>query len=75
MGGPLIAIVIGAITAYCLSRIIRDDIQTINVTFIACYFSFWVSEYTFLKISGVIVVVLLALYLAANARTKIHAES
>lgn len=43
VGGPLIGIAGGALAAYFLSRIIRDDIQTANVTFIACYLSFWVA--------------------------------
>jgi NhaP-type Na+/H+ or K+/H+ antiporter len=72
IGGPLVGIAGGALAAYFLSRIIRDDIQTANVTFIACYLSFWVAEYTFLKVSGVVVVVVLALYLSAMAKTRIH---
>lgn len=72
VGGPLVGIAGGALAAYFLSRIIRDDIQTANVTFIACYLSFWVAEYTFLKVSGVVVVVVLALYLSATAKTRIH---
>ena len=72
VGGPLIGIVIGVLIAFCLSRIIRDDVQTANITFVACILSFWIAEYIF-KVSGVVTVVVLALYLAAMAKTRIHA--
>jgi hypothetical protein len=41
LGGPLLGIIVGAISSYFLKKVIRDDILTANITFIACYFCFW----------------------------------
>ncbi len=73
LGGPLLGIGVGMVAAHYLKKVVRDDVMTANITFLACYFCFWLAEYTFLKVSGILSIVVLGLFLSAVARTKIHA--
>jgi NhaP-type Na+/H+ or K+/H+ antiporter len=72
MGGPLLGVVVGIISTYFLKKVIRDDVLTANITFIACYLCFWAAEFTWLKVSGLLSLVILGLYLSANAKTRIY---
>lgn len=72
LGGPLLGIGVGMVAAHYLKKVVRDDVMTANITFLACYFCFWLAEYTFLKVSGILSLVVLGLFLSAVARTRIH---
>jgi NhaP-type Na+/H+ or K+/H+ antiporter len=72
LGGPLLGVCVGLVAAYYLKKVVRDDVMTANITFLACYFCFWLAEYTFLKVSGILSIVVLGLFLSAMARTRIH---
>lgn len=45
------------------------------VMFFTSYFLLYICEYTILTVSGVLAVVVLGLFMAANGKTKIYAES
>lgn len=75
LGGPLLGVAVGLVAAHYLKKVVRDDVMTANITFLACYFCFWLAEYTFLKVSGILSIVVLGLFLSAMARTRIHPES
>lgn len=72
LGGPLLGVGVGMVAAYYLKKVVRDDVMTANITFLSCYFCFWLAEYTFLKVSGILSIVVLGLFLSAVARTRIH---
>jgi NhaP-type Na+/H+ or K+/H+ antiporter len=50
-------------------------VQTTCVTFIACFLSFYLAEFTSLHVSGILSLVVLGLYLSATGKTKIYPES
>jgi NhaP-type Na+/H+ or K+/H+ antiporter len=75
LGGPLLGLGIGLIATYYLKKVVRDDIMTANIIFVACYLSFYFAENTFLKVNSMLAIVVLGLYLSAMARTRIHPES
>lgn len=43
LGGPLLGVVVGMIAAYYLKKVVRDDVMTANITFLSCYFCFWLA--------------------------------
>lgn len=43
--------------------------------FFISYFLLYICEYTILTVSGVLAIVVLGLYMAANGKTKIYSES
>jgi len=51
-GGPAVGFVMGMIGSFWLRRLVRDDILTSIVTFIMCYLTFYISEFTFFHVSG-----------------------
>jgi hypothetical protein len=65
----------GIIGSYWLRRIIRDDVLTSIVTFIVCYICFYIAEFTFVAVSGILSIVVLGLFMSANGKTKIYPES
>jgi NhaP-type Na+/H+ or K+/H+ antiporter len=72
VGGPLLGIGVGAVAAFIVKRIVRDEVLTTCVTFIACFLGFYLAEFTWLQVSGILSLVVLGLYLSAVGRTKIH---
>lgn len=75
LGGPLLGLAVGAVSAFFMKRIIRDEVLTTSVTFIACFLSFYLAEFTSLHVSGILSLVVLGLYLSAVGKTKIYPES
>lgn len=74
-GGPAVGFVMGMIGSFWLRRLVRDDILTSIVTFIMCFLTFYVSEFTFFHVSGILAIVVLGLFMSAHGRTKIYPES
>ncbi|EGR27161.1 sodium hydrogen exchanger family protein, putative [Ichthyophthirius multifiliis] len=75
LGGPLLGIFMGILGSYWIRRIIRDDVLTSTVTFIVCYICFYLAEFSFLAVSGILSIVVLGLFMSANGKTKIYPES
>lgn len=74
-GGPTVGFLVGMAGSFWLRRLIRDDVLTSTVTFIACYICFYLAEFTFLHVSGILAIVVLGLFMSAHGRTKIYPES
>jgi NhaP-type Na+/H+ or K+/H+ antiporter len=72
IGGPLLGIVFGAIMSFWLKKIVRDNVLSINLTFICAYLCFYVAEYSWLKVSGILSIVVLGLYMSAVGKRKIY---
>lgn len=75
IGGPILGLIFGVIGAFWVRKIIRDDVLTLMVMFFTSYFLLYICEYTILTVSGLLAVVVLGLYMAANGKMKIYAES
>ncbi len=75
VGGPLLGLIAGLIGSLWLRRIIRDDVLTSTVTFVCCYICFYVAEFTFLHVSGILSICVLGLFMSAFGKTKIYSES
>lgn len=75
LGGPLLGMLIGFITSYWMKRIIRDPVLSINITFVAAYLCFYIAEFTWVKVSGILSIVVLGLYMSAVGKRKIYPES
>jgi CPA1 family monovalent cation:H+ antiporter len=74
-GGPLLGIVVGLIISFWMKRIIRDAVLSVNITFVGAYLCFYMAEFTFLKVSGILSIVSLGLYMSAVGKRKIYPES
>ena len=75
LGGPLLGLLIGILISFWIKRIIRDYVLSINVTFIGAYLTFYIAEFTWVKVSGILAVVTLGLYMSAVGKRKIYPES
>jgi len=74
-GGPLLGIIIGIFGSFWLRRVIRDDVLTTIITFVLCYILFWLAEFTFIHVSGILAIVSLGLFMSAFGKTNIYSES
>lgn len=43
LGGPLLGILVGAIMSFWLKRIIRDNVLSVNITFVGAYMCFYIA--------------------------------
>ena len=75
VGGPLLGIACGVVFSIWLRKIIRDEVLTVTVTFVACYICFYFAEFTFFKVSGILAIVSLGLFMSAFGKTSIYPES
>ncbi len=75
LGGPLLGIAVGTIMSYWLKNIIRDSVLSVNATFVGAFLCFWAAEFTDLKVSGILSIVTLGLYMSAVGKRKIYADS
>ena len=74
LGGVAVGVVVWLFITFWIRRIVRDDIHTTNLTFLACYLSFFVSEF-YLEVSGIISIVSLGVLFSVSGKSKIHPES
>ena len=65
VGGLLLGLVIGVITSKWLKRIFYDNILIANITFVSCYIMFFIAEFTWVHVSGILSVVAFGLYMSA----------
>lgn len=75
IGGPLLGILFGIMMSYWIKRIIRDSVLTANVTFVGAFLCFYVAEFTWVKVSGILAIVTLGIYMSAVGKRKIYPES
>ena len=74
-GGILLGIIGGMLVEYVLKRIHNDFVLEVNTTIFSSYLIFFVAESTKLKVSGILAVVALGLYMTKSGKTRISAES
>lgn len=67
----------GFISAQLINRVRNDPVLTLNITVVSCYLLYFTAEYVDLgiKISGIMSLVSMGLYMAAFGKTKIAPEA
>ena len=73
-GGVLVGVLVWVLITQWIRRIVRDDVHTTNLTFLACYLAFFISEF-YLEVSGIIAIVSLGVLFSISGKSKIHPES
>lgn len=70
-------VIFGMISTFLISLVNKDSILTINITVGMCYVLYFVSEFVDLgiRISGIMALVSMGLYMAAFGKTKFTAEA
>ncbi|EGR28403.1 sodium hydrogen exchanger family protein, putative [Ichthyophthirius multifiliis] len=76
IGGIIIGIIFGFISSFWIKRIFNDEILVINITLISCYLVFIVAENIDfgIKVSGIIAIISLGLFMAASGKKRIANE-
>lgn len=72
LGGALLGVLFGVIVSYWIKRIIRDSVLSINATFVGAFLCFYIAEFTGVKVSGILSIVALGLYMSAVGKRKIY---
>jgi sodium/hydrogen exchanger 10/11 len=75
IGGPILGFLGGIICTYTLSKIHNNGVLEVNTTIVVSYIVFYVAENTALKVSGILALVSLGLYMTKSGKTRISAES
>ena len=74
-GGVILGLVGGYIMAWLISRIKYNQVLEINATVSVSYMIFYVAESTELKVSGIISIVVMGLYMTNIGKTRISSGS
>jgi NhaP-type Na+/H+ or K+/H+ antiporter len=74
-GGPLLGILFGLLSCLWLRRVIRDETLVCIITFLACYLVFYIAEFTDVKVSGILALVVLGLFMSAYGKTNISSQA
>lgn len=73
-GGTALGIVGGMVVAFLLARIHNNAVLEVNTTIFSAYIIFYIAEVT-LKVSGILALVALGLYMTNVGKTQISADS
>lgn len=73
--GPILGVIFGMILSGILSRIHNNAVLEVNSTIFASYLLFYVAESTVVKVSGILAIVSLGLYMTNTGKTRISAGS
>lgn len=73
----LLGLIFAVISTYWIRRIFNDGILVVNITIISCYMVYFIAENIDIgiKVSGIIALVSLGLYMAAFGKTRITTEA
>jgi len=73
VGGTILGILFAIVSTYWIRRIFNDGILVVNITIISCYMVYFIAENVDIgiKVSGIIALVSLGLYMAAFGKTRI----
>jgi NhaP-type Na+/H+ or K+/H+ antiporter len=74
-GGPLLGILFGMVVCFYLKRIFHDDMIEFTLLLTAAYISFYIAEETEVKVSGILTLVSLGLYMSAWGKYNIKVYS
>lgn len=75
VGGPLLGILFGIVLCFYLKRIFHDDIIEFTLILTASYIVFYIAEETAVKVSGILSLVSLGLYMSAWGKYHIKVYS
>jgi NhaP-type Na+/H+ or K+/H+ antiporter len=77
VGAIVLGVLFGYISAQLIKKVRNDSILTLNLTVVSCYILYFVAEYIDLgiKISGIMALVSMGLYMAAFGKTQIAHEA
>lgn len=73
-GGVLLGAIACWIAIIWIRKIVKDEILTISITFMACYVTFFVGE-VYLGVSGILAIVSLGVLMAMFGKVRINPES
>ena len=74
LGGTAVGLLVWYLITQWIRRIVRDQTLITNLTFLACYFAFFICEF-YLEVSGIIAIVVLGIAFSISGKSKIHPES
>lgn len=75
IGGSILGLIGGVVASYLIKQFRTDPILTLNVSFCSCFLVFYIAEnvdFGF-KVSGILALVAMGLYMAAFGKTRISA--
>jgi NhaP-type Na+/H+ or K+/H+ antiporter len=77
VGAIVLGVIFGMISTFLIKLVKKDSILTINITVAMCYILYFISEFVYLgiRISGIMALVSIGLYMAAFGKTKFTAEA
>ena len=77
VGGSLLGVIGGVISSYLIAQFRTDPILSLNISFCSCFVLFFVAENVNLgiKVSGILALVAMGLYMAAFGKTRISPEA
>ena len=75
IGGPILGILVGMVVCFWMKKIIRDNVLSITITFVGAFLCFYIAEFTWVKVSGILSLVSLGLFFSAVGKRKIYPES
>lgn len=77
LGAILLGVIFGFLSAKLIQKVRNDAVLTLNITVASSYLVYFVAEYVDLgiKVSGIMALVALGLYMAAFGKTKIAHEA
>ena len=59
----MFGLLFGAVALFCLKRIIYDGILVVTIMVIFCYSVYLIAEFSVLRVSGIVAIVVYALYM------------
>lgn len=76
-GALVVGVIFGFLSAKIINFVSNDAILTLNITVVACYILYFIAEYVDFgfRISGIMALVSMGLYMAAFGKSKIPVES
>lgn len=75
IGGPAIGILCGIFMSFFLVRVYHDEVMEFSLIFITAYFTFFIAEETEIKVSGILALTGLGLYMSAWGKHGITSHS
>jgi NhaP-type Na+/H+ or K+/H+ antiporter len=75
LGGTALGLLGGLVVSAILKRIHNNSVLEVNTTIMSSYLIFFLAEFTALKVSGILAIVALGLYMSNTGKTRISASS
>ena len=77
IGGSLLGLIGGIVSSYLIGQFRTDPILSLNISFCSCFILFFIAENVNLgiKVSGILALASMGLYMAAFGKTRISPEA